>query len=253
MLIQSTWTLTTNENTVLPRCYYLELVKKLHTKINLEIGKEKIPSTTCSGLIAKASLAGDFISFSSNELYQLSLSGLTETTAKAIASLELSHSLEFLGAKFNIIDRQDLVSSYEKIYTNLIAEEPEPIRQFNLSFVTPTAFATQQTHLPLPIPALMFRSWLEKWNHFASIYLGGDELIDYLSKAVKIKSHKLQTRNFQIDRGGYIVGFTGNLVLRVPKRIDPLLANVAHLLIEYASFANTGIKTRLGMGQTQIY
>ena len=35
-------------------------------------------------------------------------------------------------------------------------------------------------------------------------------------------------------------------------RADPLLANVANLLVQYARFAGTGMKTRLGMGQTQI-
>jgi len=35
-------------------------------------------------------------------------------------------------------------------------------------------------------------------------------------------------------------------------KVDPLLANVAHLLVQYAGFAGTGIKTRLSMGQTEI-
>jgi CRISPR-associated endoribonuclease Cas6 len=42
----------------------------------------------------------------------------------------------------------------------------------------------------------------------------------------------------------------GKTRLQVPQRVDGLLANVANLLVNYASFSGTGIKTRLGMGYT---
>ena len=251
MLIRSTWTLTTKETAVIPRSYYLELVKQLHQQIGLEIGQEQIPSTTFSGLLGYVTSSQDFYSFLPGEIYQLSISGLTQNSSKAIATLDLSDSLEFLGAKFEVGDRQNEITSYEQLYTDLVAEEPDPIRQFSLNFVTPTSFSSQGGYLPLPIPNLMLRSWLERWNHFAPIYLGSDELVSYLSQAVKIKRHRLQTRNFQIYRG-YVTGFTGNIVLQLPYKVEPLIANVAHLLVRYATFAGTGIKTRLGMGQTKL-
>ena len=251
MIIRSTWNLITEEVTILPRHYCLELVKKLHKAMNLEVGKEQIPSITCSGIVGNYKSSGSFYSFSPEQSYQLSLSGLNNTSSQAIASLELGEVLELLGARFNLVKRENKVTSYEELYTTIIAEELEPIQQFTLNFSTPTAFANQGNYIPLPIPRLIFRSWLEKWNHFASIYLGGDELITYLSKAIRIKRHRLQTLNFQLPRG-YIVGFTGNLILQIPAQLDPLLANVAYLLPCYASFASTGIKTRLGMGQTTV-
>lgn len=251
MLIRSTWTLTTKETAVIPRSYCLELVKQLHKQMGLEIGKEQIPSTTFSGILGYVTSSQDFYSFLPDETYQLSLSGLTKSSSKAIANLDLSDSLEFLGAKFTISDRQNEISSYEQLYTELVAEEPETIRQFALNFVSPTSFSTQGSYLPLPVPNLMLRSWLERWNHFSPIYLGGDELVSYLAQAVKIKRHRLQTRNFQIHRG-YATGFTGNLILQLPYKVEPLIANVAHLLIQYAAFSSTGMKTRLGMGQTVV-
>ncbi|MEN2383761.1 MAG: CRISPR system precrRNA processing endoribonuclease RAMP protein Cas6 [Gloeotrichia echinulata CP02] len=98
----------------------------------------------------------------------------------------------------------------------------------------------------------MFRSWLERWNHFAPVYLGSDELIAYLSNAILLKNHKIQTRSWQLHKG-YVNGFVGDVTLQVLHRADPLLANVAHLLVQYARFAGTGMKTRLGMGQTLIH
>jgi CRISPR-associated endoribonuclease Cas6 len=251
MLIHSTWTLTVSESTVLPRSYSLELVKDLHRRIGLEIGQEKISSTTYSGIIGKCTASGDFLTFHPGELYQLAICGLEETVSKAIASLNLSPSLEFLGAKFDIINREDEITSYEQLYTELVANEPEPIRRFHLKFTTPTAFAQGSTQLALPVVNMMFRSWLERWNHFAPVYLGSDELIAYLSQAVLLKHHKIQTRSHQLPRG-YVSGFVGKVTLQIPYRTDSLLANVANLLIQYSQYAGTGIKTRLGMGQTNV-
>ena len=67
--------------------------------MELEIGKEQIPSTTFSGLLGYTTSSQDFYSFLPEETYQLSLSGLTEHSSKAIASLDLAGSLEFSWCK----------------------------------------------------------------------------------------------------------------------------------------------------------
>lgn len=227
----------------------MELVKQLHNQLKLEMGNETIPSVSYSGIIGFFSTSKDFITFDPEEFYQLSLAGLNKVSAKAIADFNLSASLEFLGARFNVINREDEITSYEELYTKLVGNEPESVRNYNLQFITPTAFAQSGVNLPLPVPALMFRSWLERWNKFAPVYLGSDELIAYLSNAVLLKQHKIQTRTCQLHKG-YINGFIGDVSLQVFQRADPLLANIANLLIHYARFAGTGMKTRLGMGQT---
>ncbi len=251
MLIKSTWTLSVSEPTILPRPCSLELVKQLHQQLGLEMGNDAIPSVSYSGIMGFYSTSKEFITFHPEEFYQLSLCGLQEVSAKAISHLNFLESIEFLGAKFNVINREDEITSYEELYTTLVANEPEPIRRFELQFITPTAFAQGGTNLPLPIPNLMFRSWLERWNNFAPVYLGGDELITYLNNAVLLKNHKIQTRSWQLHKG-YVNGFVGDVTLQVFNRADPLLANVANLLIQYSRFAGTGIKTRLGMGNTEI-
>ena len=156
-----------------------------------------------------------------------------------------------MGAKFDVVNREDDITSYEELYHTLVAAEPEPVRRFNLNFTTPTAFAQNRTYLPLPVPTLMFRSWLERWNHFALVYLGSDELIGYLEGAIALSRHKLQTRSFQVH-SGKVNGFTGDVTLQVLHHTEPLLANVANLLVHYAQFSGTGVKTRLGMGKTVV-
>ena len=251
MLIRSTFTLSVSEPSVLPRSYNLELIKVLHQKLGLEIGVDKIPSVSYSGICGLCTTSPDFFAFQPNIFYHLSLCGLQETASKAIFNLNLSDNLEFLGAKFNIINREDKITSYEEMYTNLVANEPESVRKYEIKFTTPTSFAQQGTNLPLPVPNLMFRSWLERWNNFAPVYLGGDELIAYLSNAILLKHHKIFTRSFQLQKG-YVNGFIGDVTLQIFNRADSLIANVADLLVQYAEFAGTGMKTRLGMGQTVL-
>ncbi|NJR61131.1 MAG: CRISPR system precrRNA processing endoribonuclease RAMP protein Cas6 [Cyanobacteria bacterium CRU_2_1] len=248
MLIHSTWTLNVSEETALPRAYCLELVKLLHHQMGLPFDGD-IPNISYSGITGHYRHTQDFLTFYPEEPYQLSLCGLQETAAKAIADLDLGDRLELLGATFEVGDRTDETTSYEALYQTLVANEPEPIHRFELKFVTPTAFAQGKIYLPLPLPSLMFRSWLERWNHFAPVYLGSTELVDYLEQAIALSRHKLQTTPFRVHTG-QVTGFKGEISLRVLNRIDPLLANVANLLIHYAEFAGTGIKTRLGMGQT---
>ncbi len=251
MLIRSTWTLTPEGEVSLPKSYGLELTKILHTQLSIDMGSEAVPSTSFSGLVGKCSTSKEFITFKSQEFYQLSLGGLQEGASKAIVDLDLGDQLQFLGATFTIVNRDDEITSYEALYQEQVANEPDPVPTIDLCFVTPTAFAQNQLYLPLPVPTLMFRSWLERWNHFAPVYLGGDELIDYLGNAIALTRHRLKTRSFQVHNTR-ITGFTGEATLKVLSRADPLLANVANLLVEYAQFSGTGIKTRLGMGQTTL-
>jgi CRISPR-associated endoribonuclease Cas6 len=256
MLIRSTWTLKVAEPTTLPRFYGLEVVKYLHQRLGIELGSEPIPSTTCSGILGAITVGGDFVTFHPGEFYQLSLCGLQENASKAIASLafptdaDSNQVLQLLGATFQVSDREDEITSYDTLYHALVAAEPEPTKRFDLKFVTPTSFSQNRIHLPLPVPCLMFRSWLERWNHFADVYLGEDELIEYLSTTVALSRHNIQTRPMTIH-SGKVTGFTGTVSLQILSAADPLIANVTNLLVEYSKFSGTGMKTRLGMGQTQ--
>jgi CRISPR-associated endoribonuclease Cas6 len=246
MLIRATWLLTVDEPVLLPRAYGLALVQDLHTKMHLTMGDIPIPNVSCSSLMGNTRLVEDFIELEPEITYQLILCGLNTTATNAITNLDLTDTLSLLGANFHVHRQPDEISSYQQLYHESIVLEPTPINRYILNFLTPTAFSQNRKYLPLPLPQLMFHSWLERWNHFAPVYLGGEELITYLDNATAISQLRIQTRNVTIQRGK-IPGFTGVVNLRFLP-IDPLLANVANLLLQYARFSGTGIKTRLGMG-----
>jgi CRISPR-associated endoribonuclease Cas6 len=225
LLSSSKWTLTVAEETALPRAYQLELIKLLHHQMGLSLDGE-IPNVSHSGITGHYRHTQDFLTFYPGEPYQLSLCGLQETASKEIANLDLSPKLEFLGATFEVSDRTDETTSYESLYQTLVANEPEPIQRFQLTFATPTAFAQGKTYLPLPLPSLMIRSWLERWNHFAPVYLGSTELVGYLEQAIVLTRHKLHTAPFHIHTGR-VTGFKGEITLQVLNRIDPLLGKLS--------------------------
>jgi CRISPR-associated endoribonuclease Cas6 len=252
MLIRATWTFTVDTPTVLPCSYGLALMKELHQRLGLEIGQDNIPSTTFSGLLGRIQPAQDFVTLLPDQPYLLTLCGLQKNESMAIADLTFPNEFPFLGASFRVTPQDREIIHYEDLYHRLVASDPTLERRFKLTFLTPTAFSQGKTYLPLPLPTLIFRSWLERWNHFAPVYLGGDDLIAYLGDAIALTRHRIQTQSFQIHRGR-VTGFTGDATLQVLSRADPLLANVANLLVRYAQFSGTGIKikTRLGMGVTQ--
>ncbi|WP_052128482.1 CPBP family intramembrane glutamic endopeptidase [Neosynechococcus sphagnicola] len=100
-----------------------------------EVGNKVITSITYYRLLGTIANTKEFLTFLPGEQYQLSLSGLQEPASKAIANLDLSPTLEFLGASFNVGDREDKKTSYKKLYHSLVASEPEPIQRMVLGFV----------------------------------------------------------------------------------------------------------------------
>jgi CRISPR-associated endoribonuclease Cas6 len=182
--------------------------------------------------------------------YRLMLSGLDDVAVQAIKALELTDTLELLGTKLQLVRQPDECSSYEQLYEAAVLNEPEPRSHYGLKFLTPTAFSQNRRYLPLPVPRLLFRSWLERWNHFAPVYLGGDELLEYLDGTVALQQLRIQTRQISVQQVR-IPGFVGTVNLRLFLK-DPLLTNVAELLLAYSQFCGTGIKTRLGMGATEL-
>ena len=251
MLVRVTWKLTVEESVSLPHTYGLEVARRLHDRIGIEMGSEAVASTTCTGIVGRCSMSREFVAFDPQEPYWLSLTGLQEASAKAILDLDLGDRFELFGAQFRVGDREVEVSSYEQMYQLRVAEEPELSKVLNLEFVTPTTFAQNRLYLPLPVPVMMFRSWLERWNRFAPVYLGGDELMMFLGEGVAVSRHRVMSRSVMVG-SSRVTGFVGDVSLRVMGWVDPLLGNVARLLVEYGGFAGTGAKTRLGMGTTRL-
>ncbi|MEO0808069.1 MAG: CRISPR system precrRNA processing endoribonuclease RAMP protein Cas6, partial [Cyanobacteria bacterium J06643_4] len=231
MITRVDWVLRPVNAVTLPRSYRLALIKDLHARMGLTLGGEQIPSTRFAGLVG-ARAQGDYVTFAADQFYHLSLSGLSEASAKLVSELDIGEEIACVDGRFVVCERSQQSTTYEVLYQQQVASEPTPQYRHQLKFTTPTAFSQRRLYLPLPIPELMLRSWLTSWNEFAPVYLGGDELIGYLSEVVAISRHRLQTTSMPIYKG-WVTGFTGDVTLTLLKRTDTLLTQVVSLLVAY--------------------
>jgi len=133
-------------------------------------------------------------------------------------------------------------------YTLASSERPQGV---TLRFSSPTLFRSQGQDVPLPLPALVFGSYLRKWNAFAPLALP-DEARRYAEECVALGRFKLRSHFVSFEHGGKggNVGFTGEVRFRFLVG-DGYWTRVMTLLAGYAFWAGTGYRTTAGLGQTQ--
>ena len=150
-------------------------------------------------------------------------------------------------------------ATWEELLDRGRAEGKSVVR---LVFASPTAFRSQGTDVPLPLPEGMIRSWVQAWNTWGpegfSIPL---EIQAVLGRWVRVQRlWGVHTRHWPrpASKGGGSVGFMGEVDLRLiwPRREpqSPPMAEmqaVFHLLAHFAHYAGTGHHTTIGMGQTK--
>ena len=125
--------------------------------------------------------------------------------------------------------------------------------QVALEFPTPTAFRLAgETHLPLPVPDLMLRSWARRWNEFAPPEMEVTEtVLESMSSRVGLARAKVETTTVAM-RSGKVVGFTGHIVLEAlrPAAWPEAEKRTFAALTAYSCFCGTGVRTTQGMGLT---
>lgn len=130
--------------------------------------------------------------------------------------------------------------------------DAEPVRRFTLKFLTPTAFENGNSNTPLPMPRMVFRSYLARWNRFAPPELVmSDGLLDEVEKHVVTTRHSLSVRVLDIN-GTEQTGFVGRCTFAVGRGMDRDSVCLINALARFAVFSGTGVHTAFGMGQTLL-
>ena len=127
-----------------------------------------------------------------------------------------------------------------------------PPRSITLRFASPTLFHSSGRDLPLPLPELVFGSYLEKWNRFSPISLP-NEVRQYVERCVSLGRYDLRSRlvSFDASAKGTQVGFVGRASFRL-RQPDPYWARLLRLLAAYGFWCGTGRRTSMGLGQTGL-
>ncbi|MGC8825677.1 MAG: CRISPR system precrRNA processing endoribonuclease RAMP protein Cas6 [Anaerolineae bacterium] len=122
-------------------------------------------------------------------------------------------------------------------------------RRIAMEFASPTTFHSGGKNVPLPLPALVFGSLLERWEAFSPAALSPD-LRRYAEEMVALARYQLRTRILPFKDGALQVGFVGQAVF-LALNSDRYWVGGLHLLAEYAFFAGVGYQTTMGMGQAR--
>jgi len=118
-------------------------------------------------------------------------------------------------------------------------------KEIKLFFYTPTAFRQGDIDLPLPVPRLVFRGLLSRWNDFSPLRLPLSP--DTIDRRLALSSARIQTRVF-FDGRSHIPGFIGEVSFRILRGTPDREARAISTLADFAFYAGVGRKTTHGMG-----
>jgi CRISPR-associated endoribonuclease Cas6 len=139
-------------------------------------------------------------------------------------------------------------SSCQALVDQYFKSSEQPSDALEVEFVSPTTFHSD-VHVPLPLPELVWGSWLDRWNKFSSASL--PRKAGELGQArLALSRYKLETRAVHYDKATWI-GFAGNCRFRILSE-DEFWVRLCNLLADFAFFCGTGAKTSFGMGQTRV-
>jgi len=120
---------------------------------------------------------------------------------------------------------------------------------FTLEFASPTAYRRIHRNVVVPLPAGIFRGYLDAWNRYCAPAFDRD-LLDLVEAEVAITRYELRTAVLHIGQAREIgcLGRCGYTIFRQERAVW----RVINLLADFAQFCGTGYKTTQGMGQTRL-
>jgi len=156
-------------------------------------------------------------------------------------------------------------TTYEALIKENLMSTEQLGRALTLQFASPTTFRrTERTssltngegqayrvaghNFLLPLPGLVFDSYLQKWNAFAPVALP-PEVKRYAEECVAVSRYRLQVVLMEFGEVREL-GFVGTCRFTALVA-DPYWLRLLHLLAAFAFYAGTGHHTTRGMGQTR--
>ncbi len=142
------------------------------------------------------------------------------------------------------IREKDLIS-YENLFSSA-----EPNRRVELRFLSPTTFRRGNLDHPLPDPDLIFKGLIRKWQRFSDLKIDVD-LREVIKHRIAVAGAWVGTRRVHLSGFGWIVGFTGRVILSFEER-DERVLKWLNTLIRFGEFAGVGRKTTMGFGVIRL-
>lgn len=140
-------------------------------------------------------------------------------------------------------------ATYESLSAPWLLGRAAPSFRVALRFASPTTFKSNEKHVPVPLPGLVFGSLLEKWNAFAPVALP-PEARRFAEECMALSGFELRSRPAYLKDGSVRVGAVGAARYTAINR-DRYWLSVMNLLADFALFAGVGAGTTMGLGQAR--
>lgn len=124
-----------------------------------------------------------------------------------------------------------------------------PLPRLGLVFRSPTTFRSGGHNVPLPLPALVFGGYVDRWNAHMPSQFSSPDVRRFAEECVVVSRYELATQLVPVEPGAGQVGFSGPCTFTVLQR-DNYWLRLFHLLADFAFWCGTGYKTTMGLGQT---
>jgi CRISPR-associated endoribonuclease Cas6 len=141
-------------------------------------------------------------------------------------------------------------TTYETLSRPYLTAALTPSRDISFRFASPVTFKTGGRHLPFPLPALVFRSLLSRWNAFAPLTFP-PELQRFAEENLVVTRYRLSSLSVEVREGGKRIGAVGSLRFRI-LHYDRYWMSLLHTLAAFSLFSGIGAGTTMGLGQTRI-
>lgn len=122
----------------------------------------------------------------------------------------------------------------------------ESSRYITFEFITQTSFKSNGKYVIMPASELILNSLVRKFDAVSeSLKLYDDSLMDYIKNHTEIVEYNLRSRKFPME-GISIPSFIGSV--RIKLSGNPEFISLCNMLLDFAQYSGTGIKTAMGMG-----
>lgn len=212
---------------------------------------------TVSPLQGKFVREGDRIRLSSNSNYTLRLTILDETVFSTFLGSLLqkasSAEVRLQSSVFQVVQiaTTPAASPWARCQDwRQICEQARPDKRIKLQFISPTAFRSGgKRNVLFPQPALVFGSYLNRWNALSPVKLSLS-VLDSLDAHIILAQYRLETRilHFNNYQETGFEGFCDYIIDDGTPEEDVAALNA---LADFAFYSGTGAKTTMGMGQTR--
>jgi CRISPR-associated endoribonuclease Cas6 len=191
----------------------------------------------------------------SNQTYSWIITGLNPEVTHWLQTWQIPSTVKLQSDTLEIEAHRILypATTYETLW-NTFHNTPRTPQDLCFTFLTPTSFRHHGNHLPLPLPDIIFQSYLRRWNCFAPIEFNKHDFKQWVNEHIVIARHKIESSKVQAGKQGSVTGFTGCVQFHLTSKAqsEPDYVQLIYALEQLAPYCGTGHKTTFGLGQTRL-